>query len=252
MSSVAAAKLAVAQAQTSGEVSTTGVTQLEGTFAHNQSVLSPEAKMGELPETKGWLQSDTYLTVMHGNFTAPNVPKGHAPVQGSVMAVITDAHTGFVDSTFIGSKTPSASGMTDVSITEPSVATIARTKNSLGVIVGRLVQSTSPPAGFKSTTRPLVGWSVLIGKGKLPLFTPSSGREAGRTPDVIATLTTGADGRFSVHVKPGKYLIAGVWPNVEQHSTPPPPAGKVCAGEHHVTVRARKRSHVVIACNDGP
>ena len=172
---------------------------------------------------------DTYLTVMHGHFTSQRVPKGQAPVQGTVMAVITDAHTGFVDTTFIGLRTPTASGMTAVSITEPAVATTASV--ALGVIAGRLIESGSPPHA-DSKPSPVVGWHVLIGKGQL----------LSHTSHIIATLTTRAGGRFAIHVKPGKYLIAGMY-----HAQSGGRAGEICPSKH-VTVRAGKRSHVVIEC----
>ena len=233
MSSEAAARLAIAEAQASGEASSSDISQLEGTLAHNESVLNPEARISEPPETRDWLQTDTYLTVMHGQFTSQRVPEGQTPVRGTVMAVITDARTGFVDATFIGARTPSASGMTVVSLREPAVATAASVKAERGVVLGRLVRVTSPPHGYKSTTKPVVGWTVLIGRGKLPFS---------RTSDTVATVKTRAGGRFAVHLKAGHYLLAGEFPPGE------PNAGEPCAPVH-VTVRPGRRLQVQLGCS---
>jgi hypothetical protein len=102
-----------------------------------------------------------------------------------------------------------------------------------GAIVGRLIRAASPPHGYKSTTRPVVGWTVLIARGKLSFS---------RTADIVATVKTGAGGRFAIHLKPGRYLLAGEFPPGE------PNAGEACAPAR-VTVKPGARSHVLLGCS---
>jgi hypothetical protein len=239
MSPAAAVQAAVRLASNYGDSRPTDLTQLRGTFAHNQAIMSPQAHEPESAETEAILRSDTYLTVMHGQFTSQLVPPGGEPAHGTVMGVITEAHTGEVEATYIGPTTPTAAGLGPVPIDEESgQATISSVGGKRGLIVGRLVQSTSPPPGYKGTTRALVGWHVLIGRGRLV----EDESAAGPKFYVVARVTTGADGRFTVHTKPGRYAVAGVW----AHGFPS--AGAVC-NPSKVTVRAGARVHVTVGCN---
>jgi len=117
---ITAVVVAVAQAQRAGEDSPTDITQMEGTFTQTQAILDPQGKLRETPETKEWLKSDTYMTVMHGHFTSSDVPKGQTPPQGTVMVVITDSHTGWVEGEYIGPTAPSSAALSPVSVSNPS------------------------------------------------------------------------------------------------------------------------------------
>jgi hypothetical protein len=239
MSPAAAVQAAVRLASTYGDPRPTDLTQLRGTFAHNQAIMAPQAHEPENAETEAILRSDTYLTVMHGQFTSQLVPPDGEAAHGSVLGVITEAHTGEVEATYIGPTTPAAAGLEPVSIGEESgQATIANVGSRRGLIVGRLVQSTSPPAGYKGTTRALVGWHVLIGRGRLV----EDESPAGARFYVVAHATTGAEGRFTVHTKPGRYSVAGVW----AHGFPS--AGAVC-DPRKVVVKAGARVRVTLGCN---
>lgn len=101
-----------------------------------------------------------------------------------------------------------------------------------GTVAGKLMRATSPPHGYKSTTRPVVGWTVLIARGKLPVS---------RAADIVARVKTGAGGRFAIHLKPGRYLLAGEFPSGE------PNAGEACAPAR-VTVKPGARSRVLLGC----
>jgi hypothetical protein len=235
MSSAAAVQVAVRLAEQAGEPNPTDMTQMEGTFAQTQAVLGGQDSISETPETKEWLRSDTYLTVMHGHFTASRVAPGSTPVQAGVMAVIADSHTGWLEGRYIGPNAPVSAALKPVAAPVPSagretMATAARS-NARGVILGRLIQSVGLPFRPRKI-RPLVGWPVLIGKGPPPFRID---------PNVVASVRTGADGRFAVRVKPGKYLVAGVW------RAGTPSAGERCGAEP-VTVRSGRRSRVLISC----
>lgn len=242
MSRAAAARVAVALARSSegqgGGATTepTELTQMRGTFSETEPIADPRARIPDSPEMSVQLGDDTYLTVMHGDFTSQDVPRGGEPTHGTVMDVITEAHTGSIEMVHIGSSAPVSADLTPVSTAgEQPRASVAMTRR--GVIEGRLVESTSPPPGFKSSTRPLVGWTVVIAKGRLSALTTQTSR------NIVARIKTRTGGRFALHMKPGTYVVAGVW------LTRPPVAGdEICLGDY-VKVRAGRRSHTTIGCN---
>jgi hypothetical protein len=242
MSRADAARVAVALARsqdTQGGGATTEpteLTQMRGPFSKTEPIADPRAHIPDSPEMEVQLGDDTYLTVMHGHFTSQDVPHGAEPTRGTVMDVIAEAHTGSIEMVHIGQSAPSSTELTPVSTTEgevlASVATVRR-----GVIEGRLVESTSPPPGFKSTTRPLVGWTVVVAKGKLSELTTQS------SPSIVARVKTREGGHFALHMKPGTYIVAAVW-----HTHPPSVNDEICAGVH-VKVRTARRSRVTVGCN---
>lgn len=106
MAPTSAERFALIEAQRAGDSAPVVVSQMEGTFEEAHAVLSHHGEILESPETKEWLRSETYMTVMHGHFTARLVAPGQTPVSGSVMVVITDAHTGEAEGEYIGPTTP--------------------------------------------------------------------------------------------------------------------------------------------------
>lgn len=246
MSGAAAARMAVAVAQSSetqgGAASSrpTDLTQMRGKFAKTAAIASLKVLIPVSPETAPMLISDTYLTVMHGHFTSQNVPRGGQPAQGMVMEVITEAHTGEAEMTHIGQSAPTA-GLAPVSLAEGGTASVARPLDH-GVIDGRLVSSTGSGRHrqrLKIPVRPLVGWTVVVATGDARTLKTQA------SPQVVARLKTAANGRFTVVMRPGTYLVAGVWP---PRGGPTAGHREVC-GPRTVTVRRALYSHVVIACN---
>jgi hypothetical protein len=106
------------------------------------------------------------------------------------MDIITEVHTGAVEATHIGGAAPA------VALTRSATASAA---GASGVINGRLVQSPHLPR-HHSTAHPLAGWTVLVGKGSLL-----------RISHVLVRVKSGPNGEFAIHMKPGIYVIAGVW-----------------------------------------
>lgn len=246
MSPAAAAQIATSEAARAGEASPSGVTQAKGTFAQMQAILDPHGTTAAGPETREWLASAAYLTVMHGSFTSGFVAPGTEPLKGGVMAVITDAHSGWVEGQYIGQHAPASADLTAIPATQP-VAAASRIAAGVtarrGEISGRLVQSNALP-GAGSERHGLGHWPVVIGRGKLPLRLPSGGAGAEHRAGILKRVTTGPGGRFVVHMPPGRYVVAGVW------RAGSPSAGEICEREH-VRVRADRRVKVVVGCN-GP
>lgn len=70
-----------------------------------------------MPENQGttaWLRSPSYLTVMHGRFESAASKQGEPPIVGSVMAIIVDARTGFVEGHYTGQAAPSVTGLSPI------------------------------------------------------------------------------------------------------------------------------------------
>jgi hypothetical protein len=244
MTSASAVQFAVQAATRAGDSSPTEMTQMAGTFAETQAVMSGGngGRMLESPETAEWFKSAAYLTVMHGHFTSTLVAPGTTPVKGTVLSVITDAHNGWVEGESLGQAAPSSSALgavTAPTVGGESVAPTAGNKATIasneGVLTGRLTHPGQPliaPGRLPSPDS-----QVVVGQGQLPLHIVS-GRHA---EGVVATSRTGSDGQFTFHLKPGRYLVAGVVTGgVSSHST-------VCPSKH-VTVDAGKRATVEIGC----
>jgi hypothetical protein len=123
MTPAAAERIALTEAQRAGDPSPTDVTQMEGTFAQTHAILSRgHGKLLETPETKEWLRSDTYMTVMHGHFTSRLVAPGSEPVHGSVMVVISEAQTGLPEGEYIGPSAPNNAALRPVPVSSGGAA----------------------------------------------------------------------------------------------------------------------------------
>jgi hypothetical protein len=100
-------KIAVTQAQENGEPSPADITVANGTLEQALHVMDHELEPNG-PGGTAEMDSSAKLVVMHGNFTltAARVPREHVPPKGSVMDVVIDAHTGFVEGRSIGPDAP--------------------------------------------------------------------------------------------------------------------------------------------------
>jgi hypothetical protein len=99
-------EIAVSQALVNGESNPTDVTAVNGTLQEALRAMDPS--MGS-PGDEAEMNSSAKLVVMHGHFTlaAAQVPHGHTAPTGSVMTLIVDAHTGFIEGRSIGEEVPS-------------------------------------------------------------------------------------------------------------------------------------------------
>lgn len=92
------------------------ITMARGTVGNAQTVMEAVAHASN-PQFVGsgtipWSKFAAYLVVLHGNFRLTmHVPRGHESPQGSVMALIIDAHTGIVEGRYIGNETPNLNSL---------------------------------------------------------------------------------------------------------------------------------------------
>jgi hypothetical protein len=244
MSSASAVQVAIGIATGAGDANPTGMSQMAGTFAETQAVMSQGkgGSMRESAETAAWFKSATYLTVMHGHFTGQLVAPGTNAVEGTVLAVITDAHNGWIEGESIGDTAPSSTSLS--AVTAPAVADGPALEagggrariaaSAVGVLAGRLTRAGWPVGAPRL---PLPDWQVVVGKDGLPQHIIAGLH----SPNVVATARSDGNGAFILHLRPGRYLVAGVETGgASAHA-------KVCAPKH-VTIAAGRRTAIEIGC----
>jgi hypothetical protein len=141
---------------------------------------------------------------------------------GTVMALIVDAHTGFVEGRYVGSETPPISELGPVATmniaaeSATAFAASARARERApGNIIGKLYVH-----GHTAT-----GWRIVIARSKAEL-----------TSRPVKTLRTKSGGEFFVKVQPGTYVIGAE--NSKR---------RLC-GVHSFTVPARPETYVTVRC----
>lgn len=153
--------IAVSAARGAGETGVIHLTQAKSNFAHAHALL-----MGEKPsaadesgtsERAEEMRSSVWVSVMtttDGKVFSPNVPtpRGHAGPAGQVMAIVTDAHTGFIKERYLGPTAPDVSLLgqevnttipaatgTETTGTVRAAGAIRREPKRGGLIVGKLI-----------------------------------------------------------------------------------------------------------------
>ncbi len=93
---------------------------VEGSLRHSIETIDPTNIPPSSPTSgyANWLESPTYLLVLHGDFVLSGepVPAGAAAPSGTVLDVIVDAHTGEVDGLHVANKDPQ--GLSGVKVIE--------------------------------------------------------------------------------------------------------------------------------------
>jgi hypothetical protein len=226
---------AVSAARASGDSEPTEITQMQASFATTAAVLGGGTiKSG--PLTEEWLKSASYLTVMHGHFTALNVKAGTQAVQSTVLAIITDAHSGAVEAEYYGPSAPVSTSLEAVDGGATTAkAAISSTANEF--LCNCSMPEAPPPSSIHGTTNT---YPVIIGRSPLPSH---FGKKRMRySADVLEVYRRGAyglePGRWSsqLGLVPGVYVVAGV-----RHGHP--------CDEHRVTLNVGEKVFVKIACH---
>jgi hypothetical protein len=104
--------IALTRASWAQDTEPTDTQAAQGTFEQVRHVMDPQL-VTSAPTSAGeeaYLHSQALLVVMHGQFTLDDapVPKGQPSPTGSVMELIVNAHTGFVEGVYLGEHEPSA------------------------------------------------------------------------------------------------------------------------------------------------
>jgi hypothetical protein len=208
MEPVQVQSLAVMAARRAGENGALHLTQAKSNFAHAHALLMGE-KSSAADESgtseRAEMRSSVWVTVMtttDGTAFAPNVPtpRGHAGPTGQVMAIVTDAHTGFIKERYLGPAAPDVYLLgPEVSTTIPaaaigtaatgntaSAATAVKPNRNRGYIEGRLV-----PARI----------------GRLVTLRDTHGHVVDSTKSLPAASETHA-GAFILRVSEGHYVIS--------------------------------------------
>lgn len=178
----------------------------------DSSTVIPEAAE---PGERAMYATPVSLVVMHGAFTLQDapVPPGIPAPKGSVFDVIIDEHTGAV----MGRALPSPS---DLAASLPLATTASMKVGNDGIIVGTLGIGGGPPTR-RHLTRSLAKHVRVV--------------VTSVAHTVVARTMTGSNGRFSVRIRPGHYLVAGI-------------ASQVCPASR-VTVRPRAIVSTRLTCS---
>jgi hypothetical protein len=230
-------RLALGYARQAGEPNPSDVNLARGSFAKAQAAMEPSAGSGMSVAGGGslapWASSGAYLVVMHGDFT-PNVPapRGRKLPTGSVMGLILGAEDGAMEGLYIGETEPNVASVGPViQLGQVPVGEAAQAGGGKrGVIVGQLLAGGYKRSRRHAAAKPVKGWQVIVGKA-------GKGRSLVANAEIVARATTGGDGRFSISVRPGRYLVAGRWRT----------SGAVC-GASYVDVREGRVSRVKLGC----
>jgi hypothetical protein len=102
---------AVREAQRAGDTSPTAISVTRCEFAAAETALnevaSEKAVPASAPDTTPWAHNAVFFVAMtgHFNFDAPT-PRGTVASGGTVLALVVNAHTGFVLSRYVGEAMP--------------------------------------------------------------------------------------------------------------------------------------------------
>jgi hypothetical protein len=104
---------ALAVASASGDSAPTEIEETSGTLGQVAMLLDPQDGQASVPQItdprtgRPWSESPAYVITMHGDFTL-NFPQPHGvPAStGTVLTLVIDAKSGFVESQSVGSGTP--------------------------------------------------------------------------------------------------------------------------------------------------
>lgn len=241
-------QLAARYAAEAGDPNPTGLTAARGTFAGAQAVLDPGSPMlarpagAKLPDgstvppsaaTSAWLASPAYLVVMRGRFTANlPVPRGRALPGGAVYALIIDAHTGFAEARYLGPRAPDPRALGPVTEFASGGAPIATasfaSRPSGGSIVGRASGGAVWRGAVRHRGASARGWRVFV----------VAAGDSIRSRRILASTLTDRGGRFSILIRPGRYLLDARLPN-----------GTLCLSGRYVRVAPGQESHVELGCS---
>lgn len=223
---------AIGAARAAGDGEPTEITQMQASFAKTAAVLGG-GTIESGPLTEEWLKSATYLTVMHGHFTALNVKAGTQAVQSSVLAIITDAHSGTVEAEYYGPSAPVSASLKAVEGATMARAAVSKTTSD---VLCNCSKPEGHPTMLYGTTNT---YPVIIGKSPLPShFGKGHTRYSADVLEVYKRGTYHLEaGRWSsgLGLTPGVYVVAGV-----RHGHP--------CDEQRVTLNLGEKVDVKIAC----
>lgn len=223
---------AIGAARAAGDGEPTEITQMQASFAKTAAVLGG-GTIESGPLTEEWLKSATYLTVMHGHFTALNVKAGTQAVQSSVLAIITDAHSGTVEAEYYGPSAPVSASLKAVEGATMARAAVSKTTSD---VLCNCSKPEGHPTMLYGTTNT---YPVIIGKSPLPShFGKGHTRYSADVLEVYKRGTYHLEaGRWSsgLGLTPGVYVVAGV-----RHGHP--------CDEQRVTLNLGEKVYVKIAC----
>jgi hypothetical protein len=201
--------IAVSAARGAGETGEIHLSQAKSNFAHAHALL-----MGEKPsaadesgpsERAEEMRSSVWVSVMttaDGTAFTPNVPtpRGHVGPSGQVMAIVTDAHTGFIKERYLGSAAPDVSLLGQkLSVTIPAAATGTAATGS-GARAATTVRH-NPTLGF------IEGRLIPARVGRLVTLRDTHGHVVDSTKSLAPGAETRA-GSFILRVSEGHYVIS--------------------------------------------
>jgi len=102
--------IAMTRAESAGEPNPSEMSVAKSSLRAAMGVVEPQSTLPSSPTAgqAAWLSSTVHVIVMHGKFTLDDAPtpQNSAAPGGSVMELVVDAHTGFVDGRYVGPSVP--------------------------------------------------------------------------------------------------------------------------------------------------
>ncbi len=211
--------VAVLAARRAGETGAIHLTQARSNFARAHAVLmggkpsevdeSGPAERAEEMRSGVWV---SVMTAADGTAFSPNVPtpRGHVGPSGQVMAIVTDAHTGFIKERYLGPAAPDVSLLgPELNTTIPAVAGTAATgtaraakavlpNRKLGFIEGRLIPAR---VGRLVTLRDTHGHVVDNAKSRAASTESRAGTFTLRASEGHYIISAPRCGRLSLHIR---------------------------------------------------
>jgi hypothetical protein len=207
MTSEQVQSVAVLAARRAGESGVLHLTQVKSNFAHAHAVLMGEdpsvADESGTSERAEEMRSYVWVSVMttaDGTLFSPNVPtpRGHAGPTGQAMAIVTDAHTGFIKERYLGPVVP------DIALLGQGVNTTipAATGTEAGTARAAGALRREPKRGGL-----IVGKLVPARVGRLVTLRDTHGHVV----DSMKSLAKGTEaiaGGFSLRAPEGRYVVS--------------------------------------------
>lgn len=213
------AATALAAAGRAGDASPAETTIAQGPLRDVMTAIDPDVAVPSAPGggQEDWLDETVDLVSMSGSFVLrdAHVPHGHPAPTGSVLDLVIGARTGQLVGRSLLSAAPSLQAL-EVLPAEPVVG--AGAADVTGVLSGRVYGVGGPAPGSR---RPIDGAEVTA--------------QAGARPRPVASIRTDRDGRFSLRLRPGRYLL-----EVRL-------GGRPCPAQH-VLVQAERRTTTTVIC----